>query len=101
MNFQCYNSFMYADDLILLSNSVSDMQSMLNHCGSAFQELDLPINETKCHCMRIGPRYNVQCSSLKLNNGVLVWVDKINYLGITLCKNNSLDFCWKEPKSHF
>ncbi len=101
VNFTCYNSFMYADDLILLSNSVSDLQSMLNLCNGVFKMLDLPINETKCHCMRIGPRCNVQCASLRLNNVVLEWVDKINYLGITVSKNKYLDFCWKEAKRHF
>lgn len=92
---------MYADDLILLSNSVTDLQSMLNICDSVFKLLDLPINETKCHCMRIGPRYNIQCAPIKLNNAVLEWVDKINYLGITISKNKSLNLCWKEAKRAF
>ena len=60
----CYNSFMYADDLILLSISISDLQSMLNLCASVFNEIDLPINTNKSHCIRIGPRCNYQCCEL-------------------------------------
>ena len=40
----CLNSFMYADDLILLTFSVSDLQKLINICTEIFCELDLPIN---------------------------------------------------------
>ena len=36
VNYNCYNSYMYADDLILLSISVTDLQLMFNICGDVF-----------------------------------------------------------------
>ena len=48
---------MYADDIILLSISISDLQLMFNMCSKVFNDLDLPINISKSHCLRIGPRH--------------------------------------------
>ena len=36
INKLCLNSFMYADDLILLSISVTDLQDLLSKCASIF-----------------------------------------------------------------
>src|SRR5688572_14255765 len=43
----CCNSFMYADDLILLSITVTDLQRLLDACNSLFSVLDLLINISK------------------------------------------------------
>ena len=80
---KCYNSFMYADDLILLSITVSDLQSLLDMCGTLFSNLDLPINISKCHCLRIGPRYKVTCRSLTIFGVNIDWVSETRFLGIT------------------
>ena len=66
INYTCYNSFMYADDIMLMSLSVTDLQQMLNICSDVFNDLDLPINASKCHCLRIGPRFKTPCASLKM-----------------------------------
>ena len=39
--------FMYADDLILISSSVSEMQTMINVCSAELSNLDLTINVKK------------------------------------------------------
>ena len=90
INFNCYNSYMYADDLILLSISVTDLQNLFNVCSEIFIELDLPINVSKCHCMRIGPRFDVSCTPLKIQDNEVNWVDNINYLGVTITRAKTL-----------
>ena len=62
----CYNSFLYANGIIMLSLTVTDLQRIFNLCSSVFTDLDLPINVSKCHCLRIGPRCNALCSMLKI-----------------------------------
>jgi len=74
---KCFNSFMYADDLILLSITVTDLQRMFNLCSDAFCQLDLPINVSKWHCLRLGPRFNINCSPLSIQGVDVEWV-KIN-----------------------
>ena len=101
VNFTCYNSFMYADDILLLSISVSDLQLMFNLCSDVFTQLDLPINVTKSHCLRVGPRCHAECSALCLQGSVVQWTERTKYLGITLCRAKQFTCCWKEAKGKF
>ena len=71
--FNCYNTFMYADDIILLSISVTDLQLMFSLCANVLAGLDLPINVTKCHCLRIGPRFNTACSTITVQGVSIQW----------------------------
>ena len=53
-----FNAFMYADDLLLLSISVCDMQRMVDICKTELDWLDMRINVSKTCYMRIGNRHN-------------------------------------------
>ena len=101
INYNCCNSYMYADDIILISISVTDLQRLFNICSEVFVNLDLPVNLDKCHCMRIGPRFNMPCKPLTIGNSTVKWVDKIQYLGITLCRSKSFVCEWRESKGKF
>ena len=99
--FKCYNSFMFADDLILISNSVTDLQLLVNLSADILTTLDLPININKCSCLRIGPRCNVECSKLKIQGIDIQWVESIKYLGVTICKAKEFKCNWDEAKRKF
>ena len=101
INFACYNSFMYADDIILLTTSVTDLQQLFNLCNTLFCELDLPINIAKCQCMRIGPRHNIHCASVSIGEVKLAWVNDIRFLGVTICKAKKFTCSWSEAKRKF
>ena len=49
---------MYADDIILISHSVTVMQNMLVLCDVLSTGFDVQFNTTKSVAMRIGPRYD-------------------------------------------
>ena len=97
----CYNSFMYADDIILMSISVYELQCMLNICSTLFEELDLPINIAKSHCLRVGCRYNIPCHQLSLNGITIEWVQETKFLGITVCNAAKFTCKWNEAKGKF
>ncbi len=80
---------MYADDLILLSSSVMDLQNMLLICDSVGKELGMEFNASKSKCLLIGPNPLLLPSPLTLNNFFLPWVSKLDYLGICLCNSKS------------
>ncbi len=82
-------AIMYADDLILLSASVVDLQAMLNNCDKVGNELGLTFNPSKSKCMSVGPHLNVQPSDLLIGHFQLPWVKELPYLGITLIKAKS------------
>src|SRR5437870_7497317 len=73
---------MYADDLILLSPSLCELQNMLNMCCSELTLLDLQVNVKKCCGIRIGNRYKNKCTDLTLNGIKIPWTTEVKYLGI-------------------
>ena len=81
---------MYADDIILFSISVTDLQLMFNLRANVLADLDLPINVPKCHCLRIRSRFNTACSTITVQGVSIQWLNKIKFLGITICNQNPL-----------
>ena len=53
----------YADDILLLAQSLRELQIMVANCERELIWLDMCINVKKSCCMRIGPRCNVSCNS--------------------------------------
>ena len=85
---------MYADDLILLGTSVTDLQYMFNICEHLLKLLDLPINISKCYCLRRGQHYKVRCGDIRLSQSLINWVESIDYLGQKICRASSFKCCW-------
>ena len=52
---------LYADDLLLIAPSVSELQELFDACVIELSWLDMNINEKKSCCIRIGPRWDVRC----------------------------------------
>ena len=52
---------LYADDILLVSSTVTELQNMLHNCERELDALDLVINVKKSCCIRIGQRSNVIC----------------------------------------
>ena len=75
---------MYADDIILLSGSMNDVQSMLNVCDNVSSQLLLKFITNKCKCIAFGKMTMSAMSGdgLRLDKGVVMWLDTIEYLGI-------------------
>jgi len=62
----CFNAFMYADDIILLTISVEDrpMQKMQNICNVELKSSDIFVNTNKSVCMRVEKRYLATVNNL-------------------------------------
>ena len=83
----CVSIIMYADDIVLLSPSVTALQELLHLCEGVLQNLDLFINPKKSICLRIGPRYNMSCCDIVSSNGcALQWMESVRYLGVYFVK---------------
>ena len=67
----------YADDIILITVTVSALESLFRACESELQFLDMSINVKKSSCIRIGHRHNVTCASITTCHGQpLHWVSE-------------------------
>ena len=92
---------MYADDLILLSPSISELQRMVNICCTELCNIDLAINSTKSACLRIGPRWCSNCCHIYTPSGQICWIQDIVYLGVTVLAGKQLKFDFEKCKSCF
>lgn len=75
---------MYADDLVLLSISLCELQLLINMCLEEFKNIGMSINITKSCCLRIGKRHNADVSPLNFDNELLPWKQELKYLGVVI-----------------
>ena len=61
LSYICVVIFLYADDIILLSPSVGNLQLLLTYFEHELDYLDMSINTQKSCCIRIGLRFNELC----------------------------------------
>lgn len=79
---------LYADDILLLSPSVSILEKLFTNCEVELTYLDMTINSKKSCCLRIGPRCDKYCKNICTSDGNLIpWVEEMRYLGIFIVKS--------------
>jgi len=72
----CVSILLYADDIELMAPSISSLQQLMYECDKELQcfDIDMSINVKKSVCMRVGARYNINCSRVSaLNGGEIIW----------------------------
>jgi hypothetical protein len=92
---------MYADDLLLLSGSVINLQKMLDCCGVVGQEIGMNFNCKKSHCMVIGPVKMQSPSPMNINGNIIQWTDKLKYLGINIVSGVKFTIDFSETRRKF
>ena len=93
---------LYADDIMLISPSVCELQRLFSACESELIWLDMKINIKKSCCIRIGPRYDVTCSPITSVDGQqLPWVSEIRYLGTYIISNRQFKGSFSNAKQSF
>ena len=60
----CLNAAMFADDLLLMTISLCDLQRMVNLCLEEFVNMDMLINVKKSVCVRIGERHKAEVANI-------------------------------------
>ena len=92
---------MYADDLLLLSASVSTLQSMINICSNEVSYLDMRFNVSKSAVIRVGERFKQSCSLLICDSESLTFADTVEYLGIHIVSDFQFTIDINKLKSRF
>ena len=92
---------MYADDLLLLSITLSDLQKMLQICYFELELLDMCINVQKCCCIRIGKRFKSDVQHLTVGDAQIPWENKLLYLGIYFLAGKNLKCDFHQRKAKF
>ena len=91
---------LYADDILILAPTVTELQRLLNACECELNWLDMTINVKKSCCLRIGPKYDIKCANIVTRSGnSLPWVSEIRYLGIFIVSAHLFKCSLKHAKS--
>jgi hypothetical protein len=88
--------------MLLLSPSVSSLQSLVSICELELQKLELGINTKKSYCLRIGPRYKIETSNIaSLTGNIIVWAKNIRYLGVYIENSHKFKCNFDNAKRSF
>ena len=99
---RCVSIICYADDILLLSSSVTRIQSMFNICNEELQSLNMNINPSKSAYMRIGPRCKQACFYITTNESMPIpWCDTCRYLGVYLLCAKKINLILTTPNLIF
>ena len=100
-----FGCILYADDIVLLSTSLSALQTLINICASFAEAMDLKYNCKKCMMIRIWLHCKYDSKPLQLCGVKLLVVDPIKYLGIYICSAKCVklayDNCELDVSMHF
>jgi len=69
----CFNSCAYADNLVLMSISLDQLQKLINLCNVELTNCNLTINTAKSACIRIGPRFKITSCDIVMNDVKIGW----------------------------
>jgi len=92
---------MYADDLILMSISICDLQHMVNVCVKSFESIGMEINANKSACIRIGSRHRAIVTGIKSNGISIPWKQEIEYLGVLITSSPNFSVNLQKSKQKF
>ena len=98
---RCLNSIMYADDLVLISLTVTDLQNLFEICAKELQNLELKLNYEKSHCLRIGPRFQIPCANITVDSHIIKWTNSAKFLGASFQSGKEFKGNWYEARCNF
>jgi len=89
---------LYADDILLIGSSVSELQSLVTACEKVLLALDMSLNADKSCCMRIGSN----CANVCMHDSCqLSWVKELCYLVIFIVSSRSFKCSLDHAKRSF
>jgi len=92
---------MYADDLVLLSISITDLQKLFDICALELQSLNLNLNYNKSYCLRIGPNFQNYCNNITSNSQAIKWVNSAKVLGASFQVGKEFKWNWIQSRGNF
>ena len=92
---------MYADDLILISASVSILQKLIFICEKEAEYINMKFNTSISMVIWIGKRCKNICENIELVGTKLDYVNKAKYLGIYIVSVKHFKLSIHESCSHF
>ena len=97
-----WSLLLYADDLVLISLSMTRLQRNVNIINDYFNSISLFLNTSKSSFIRVGPRCSGKCEALFLDNGEsIIQSDHILYLGVRILQCKRFKCSFESQKASF
>jgi len=91
---------MYADDLVLMSASLTVLQKMMDICVlEATEELDMTFNAIKSSVVRVGKRHKSDCKPVNVCGVDVPYQLSTRYLGVYLCAAKQFKMNVSQPRA--
>jgi len=98
----CVRNFLFADDILLLSPTLTGLQILFNTCERELEELDMRVNAAKSMCIRFGHRFDVPCVELmSIRGDTRKWVSKCHYLCVYFTSGRTFRCSYDSAESSF
>jgi len=68
---------------------------------NVLNSLGFKINWDKSHCLRIGPRFGIECSNIFCEAHIIKWVKSSKFLGLSFISSVSFKGDWHEARGNF
>ncbi len=81
---QFFAACMFADDILLLTISLSDLQQLLYICYDELNLIGMSINAAKSSYVRVGDRWAAPVAEVKLGRVGIALADILTYLGVVI-----------------
>ena len=94
-----YNTFCYADDVLICSTTVSGLQELINIATKYVSNYGLRFNPTKTNCMILGKNPFSVMPKWYINGTVLNIAQNITYLGSVIGDMNGTAHCNSRTRS--
>ena len=94
-------AFMYADDLVLVSASISELQSMIDVCVNELNSLNMKTKANKSSCICFGKGYKNDCALVSDGTISFTWSPNLKYLGIPFKSFSKFSVDLKDCRSNF
>ena len=92
---------MYADDLVLLSPSIDQLQRMVNICNEEIKNIGLQLNSSKSFFLRFGKRWGSCTANIKTPDGDIPRVLAGRYLGLCIVSGRKMSINFHKQKCKF
>lgn len=79
----------YADDVVLMADTLHGLQALMNECGEMGEALGLGFSAHKSGLMVFGGTEGEEAASLFIQGNPVEWVDQYKYLGVHLQKGRN------------
>ena len=91
INRHFFGCIMYADDILLLSASVTGLQKLLDLSYKYSSRVGLTFNANKSNCVMVGVRRNTRLPDMFIGDKAVAWSLSLKYLGIVFEAGRSLN----------